>query len=112
MTRMLSRMAKDVSPLSLMPCVPKLSKKPGPTCSPIINTKRIRPKSCANVRMGVGAVKPICPATIPANNTNVTPSDTPPILILPKYTPTAMTMAYSNTICATESVVVNKSTNQ
>ena len=61
--------------------------------------------------MLVGAVKPICPATIPANSTNVTPSEMPKTLILPKYTPMAITMAYSSVICATESVVVNRSFN-
>ena len=55
-----------------------------PTCNPIMNTKRISPKSCTKVRMGVGAVKPMCPARIPANSTKVTPSETPKNLIFPK----------------------------
>ena len=84
MTMMFSKMAVAANPLSLMPCLPKLSKNPGPTCIPIINTNRISPKSCTNVKMGVGAVNPMCPATIPANSTKVTPSETPPTLILPK----------------------------
>ena len=49
---------------------------------------------------------------MPANNTNVTPNDIPPNLILPNKTPMAITKAYSNVICATESVVINKSINQ
>ena len=109
---MFSRMADAASPLSLMPCLPKVSKKPGPTCKPIMKTNRMSPKSCTKVRIGVGAVNPMCPATIPANSTKVTPSDTPPILIFPKYTPTAITTAYSSAMCATESVVVNNSLNQ
>ena len=93
---MFSSTANVASPFSLMPCDPKFSKKPGPTCKPIMKTNNISPKSCTKVRMGVGAVNPIWPAKMPANNTNVTPSDTPPILIFPKYTPAAITIAYSN----------------
>ena len=64
------------------------------------------------VKMGVGAVKPMWPATIPANKTKVTPNEIPPIFNFPKYTPMAITRAYSKAICATESVVVNKLYNQ
>ena len=81
---MLRRIALAATPLSLIPCVPKLSKNPGPTCIPIMNTKRISPKSCMNVRIGVGAVKPMCPARIPAKSTKVTPSETPNNLIFPR----------------------------
>ena len=70
----------------------KLSKKPGPTCRPIINTNSISPKSCIKVSISLGAVKPKCPATIPAKSTKVTPSEIPAILTLPIYTPAAITM--------------------
>ena len=100
------------SRLSVMPPCLKLSKKPGPTCKPIMKTNSISPNSCMKVKIGVGAVKPKCPAAMPANNTNVTPREMLPTLILPRYTPVAMTTAYSTTICATESVVVNKFINQ
>ena len=33
---------------------------------------------------GVGAVKPMCPARIPAKSTKVTPSETPNNLIFPR----------------------------
>ncbi|CDB04524.1 unknown [Prevotella sp. CAG:520] len=45
------------------------------------------------VIVSLGAVKPMWPAKIPAKSTQVTPSEMPPILILPSRMPTAMTMA-------------------
>ena len=84
MTRMFSRMAEAASPLSFTLAFPKLSKKPGPTCIPIMNTNSISPKSCTKFKMGRGAVKPICPATIPAKSTKVTPSEMPSTLIFPR----------------------------
>ena len=77
---------------NLTPAVPKFSKNPGPTCKPIMKTKRTRPNSCMNVRMSVGAVKPIWPAKIPAKSTKVTPSEIPPTFIFPNNTPVAMTI--------------------
>ena len=88
---MLSKMSTADSAFILTPAVPKLSKKPGPTCRPIMNTKSTSPNSCRKVMMGMGAVKPMWPATMPANNTNVTPSEIPPNLIFPKRTPMDIT---------------------
>ena len=105
---MLSNIVVADRALSVTPPRLKLSKKPGPTCKPIMNTNRISPNSCRNdSTLGV-AVKPMWPAAMPANNTNVTPRDIPPILIFPNRTPTAMTLAYSRAMCATESLSVNK----
>ena len=108
MTMILSNIIAADKTFRVTPPLRKLSKKPGPTCSPIINTKRINPKSCMKDRIFVGAVKPMCPAAIPANSTKVTPKDIPPILILPRKTPTAMTIAYNRVMWATESVVVKR----
>ena len=98
--------------LSVTPPLRKLSKKPGPTCRPIMKTNRINPKSCKKVMMLIGAVRPRCPARIPANNTNVTPRATFPNLIFPNKTPMAITMAYNMAIWATESVAVKRLINQ
>ena len=49
---------------------------------------------------------------MPAKSTNVTPSDTPPILILPRMTPTDITIEYSMRMCATDCPLVNSSVNQ
>ena len=57
-------------------------------------------------------VKPKCPAKIPTNKTNVTPSDMPKNLIFPNSTPAAITKAYNATICAIELGFVNKSCSQ
>ena len=59
-------------------------KKPGPTCIPIENMKRINPNSLKKFKTSVSAVYPKCPNRIPTKRTNVTPSDTPNTLILPK----------------------------
>ncbi len=75
-----------------MPPFLKLSKKPGPTCKPMQKTKSISPKSCMKLRIGVGAVKLKCPATMPQNSTKVTPKEMPPNFSLPNKTPQAMTM--------------------
>ena len=72
---MFSIIAKQASMFSFSPPLPKLSKKPGPTCKPIIKTNRIRPKSCRNVSVGVGPVKPMCPAKIPTKRMKVTPRE-------------------------------------
>ena len=89
-----------------MPALPKLSKKPGPTCIPIMKTNSTRPKSCTKVRMSIGAVKPMCPAKIPMNRTKVTPNEMPPTFTFPNKTPMAMTIEYSSTMCATDCVFV------
>ena len=81
---MFSMMRAVESMFKVTPPFLKLSKNPGPTWSPMQNTKRIRPKSCTNVRMLVGPVNPMCPATMPAKSTKVTPSEIPPTLILPR----------------------------
>ena len=86
----------------------KLSKKPGPTCRPIQNTNRIKPKSCTKVRIGMGAVNPMCPAMIPVKSTNVTPSEIPAIYILPNNTPIEITKANNNAMWATDSVLLNR----
>ena len=78
--------------LSFSPPLPKLSKKPGPTCRPIIKTNRINPKSCKKLNTGRGPVNLMLPAAMPTNKTKVTPSEIPPILILPSSTPKAMTI--------------------
>ena len=96
------------SRLSATPPFLKLSKNPGPTCKPIMKTKRISPKSWTKVRMFIGAVKPMWPATMPANSTKVTPKEMPHTLILPNSTPIAMTIENSRAMCATESCCVNK----
>lgn len=62
--------------------------------------------------MCVSPVKPKCPIRIPVKSTNVTPSDIPKILILPKSTPTDITNAYKHTIWATEAGSHNKLSNQ
>ena len=81
---MFSRMAADERRFSFSPPFPKLSKKPGPTCRPIMKTKRIRPKSCRKFSTGSGPVKWMCPAMMPTKSTKVTPSEMPPILIFPR----------------------------
>ena len=48
-------------------------------------------------------VNPKCPIRMPTNRMNVTPSETPNILILPRSTPNDITSEYSNTMCAIES---------
>ena len=110
MTPMLSRMSAVASKLSVTPPFRKFSKKPGPTCKPMQNTNKISPKSCAKERIVVGAVNPMCPATIPAKSTKVTPSEMPHIFILPNKTPTEMTTAYNKMMWAIDSVFVNKLT--
>ena len=112
MTPMLSRMTRHDIRLSSIPPLRKLSKNPGPTCRPMQNTKRMRPKSCMKLRISVGAVKPMCPARMPANSTKVTPNEMPPTLILPNSTPTKMTMAKSSDMWATELVSVKILINQ
>ena len=79
--------------LSVMPPRLKLSKKPGPTCKPIMKTNRMSPNSCRNESTLGVAVKPKWPAAMPAKRTNVTPREMPPIFIFPRNTPTAMTLA-------------------
>ena len=49
---------------------------------------------------------------MPANSTNVTPSEMPPTLIFPRSTPNEMTTAKISTMCATEPVSTNKFSNQ
>ena len=109
---MFSSISDIANTLSVTPPALKLEKKPGPTCRPIMKTNSISPKSCIKVRVAIGAVNPICPATMPAKSTKVTPRDMPPIFSLPRYTPTAITMAYSSAICGILSLFVNKLNNQ
>ena len=90
----------------------KEEKNDGPTCRPIQNTNKINPNSRIKCKMCVSPVKPKCPIRIPVKSTNVTPSDIPKILILPKSTPTDITNAYKHTIWATEAGSHNKLYNQ
>ena len=97
---MLSSISDTASIFSFSPPSLNDEKKPGPTCKPIIKTNSISPKSCTNDSVDRGAVNPRCPARMPANNTKVTPSDIPPTFNLPRYTPVAITTAYSMAMCA------------
>lgn len=68
-------------------------KNEGPTCNPIQNTNSISPKSWMKDKIEVLPVKPQCPANIPTNKTNVTPSEMPKTLIFPNRTPIDITKA-------------------
>lgn len=59
---------------------------------------KIKPNSRIKCKMCVSPVKPKWPIRIPAKRTNVTPNDTPKILILPSNTPTDITNAYKQTM--------------
>ena len=63
-------------------------------------------------KMCVSPVNPKCPIRIPVKSTNVTPNDTPKILILPSSTPTDITNAYRQTICATDEGSQRRLSNQ
>ena len=64
--------------------------------------KMISPKFCANASMSLFTLTPKWLATIPAKKTKVTPSEMPNILILPRYTPTAETMASTIAVWMTD----------
>ena len=69
------------------------AKKPGPTCKPIVYTKRINPKSRINSTISAFTLKPKWPASIPVNRTQAMPKPIPLKLSLPSKTPEAITMA-------------------
>ena len=101
-----------VSMFSFIPPFLNEEKKDGPTCKPIQNTNRIKPNSRMKCKMCVSPVNPKCPIRIPVKSTNETPNDTPKILILPSSTPTDITNAYRQTICATDEVSQRRLSNQ
>ena len=101
-TTIFSATMPTASMFSVIPPFLKEEKNDGPTCRPMQNTNKIKPNSRMKCRMCISPVNPKCPIRIPVKRTNVTPNDTPKTLILPSSTPTDITNAYRQTICATD----------
>ena len=90
---MFNAMIPTASKLRVIPPFLKEEKKEGPTCSPMQNTKSIRPNSRIKWSISGSPVKPKWPIKIPTKRTNVTPRDTPKTLIFPRSTPAVITNA-------------------
>ena len=82
----------------------KDEKKPGPTCMPIEKINRISPNSRRKWSTFESTVYPKWPMKMPTKRTNVTPSDTPNILILPRYIPMKITKEYNRMVAAIDSL--------
>ena len=87
------------------------SMKPGPTCMPMVYTKRIRPNSWMKWRTLPSTRRPRCPSRMPTKRAPAPPRLIPLTLILPTMRPMAAVSAIATTCCPTEGFV-NKSINQ
>jgi hypothetical protein len=89
----------------LTPRCRRAAKKPGPSCRPMANTKRISPNSLTNASVHVSTGFPKCPVTMPAKSTPAVPRPTPRTVQLPSPMPATHTSASTPTACATGYVV-------
>ena len=98
------------SALSTSPWRRMESMKPGPTCMPMVYTKRMRPNSWMKWSTSGATRSPRCPKMMPTKSAPAPPRLIPLTFTLPSMRPTAAVSAMVTTCCPTEGLV-NKSIN-